>query len=172
MLNNARMERINEDMELPEQAVLDLLKAAMGGDDSPPWPANQRWLLWNADELIGHVAAQRRWFVVNRRYFEGWHVGGVCIRPEVQRQGVGTRLMEQVHADLAQQELTFAVLNCGPALASFYGGVGYVKVADHGLYLRAGKLAQEADPAMAISFSEAFEVSVLSCEAFPFGFDF
>ena len=93
LLPESRIERISDDVGLPEKEILSLLKAAMGGDDTPPWPANQRWLLWHSAELIGHVSVQRRWFVVNRRYWEGWHVGGVCVHPSVQREGIGSYLM-------------------------------------------------------------------------------
>jgi GNAT superfamily N-acetyltransferase len=168
----SRIEHISDDVGSPEKEILSLLKAAMGGDDTPPWPANQRWLLWFSEELMGHISVQRRWFVVNRRYMEGWHVGGVCIHPSVQRKGIGTLLMEQAHADLSLQELEFAVLNCGRHLVRFYERVGYTKVSDRALYLRDGKLAIDEDPALGISFRKGFDINVLMCEVFPFGFDF
>jgi ribosomal protein S18 acetylase RimI-like enzyme len=166
------IEHLSDDAGLPEQEILSLLKAAMGGDDTPPWPANQRWLLWASDQLLGHVSVQQRWFVVNRHYFEGWHVGGVCVYPAVQRGGLGTLLMRQVHADLSRQGLAFAVLNCGGPLVSFYRRVGYTKVSDRALYIRNGRLVSDEDPALAISFRPSFDVTTLTCEAFPFGFDF
>ena len=167
-----RIEHLSGDTGLPEKEILSLLKAAMGGDDTPPWPANQRWLLWSPDRLMAHASVQRRWFVVNRHYFEGWHIGGVCVHPDVQRSGIGTLLMQQVHAELSLQELAFAVLNCGHHLVGFYSRVGYSKISDRGLYIRDGKLVSEEDPAMAISFRQGFDIAALMCEAFPFGFDF
>lgn len=168
----SRIEHLSGDVGLPVTEILSLLKAAMGGDDTPPWPANQRWLLWSSEKLLGHVSVQRRWFVVNKHYFEGWHVGGVCVHPAVQRSGIGTFLMRQVHADLSLQELAFAVLNCGHPLVRFYDEVGYTKISDRALYIRDGKLVSDEDPAMAISFRQGFDVAALTCEAFPFGFDF
>jgi len=168
----SRIEHFSDDVSFPEKEVLSLLKATMGGDDTPPWPANQRWLLWFSNELVGHVSVQRRWFVVNHHYFQGWHVGGVCVHPKVQRKGIGTLIMQQAHADLSHQELGFAVLNCGHSLVGFYRSVGYVKVSDHGLYIRDEKLVTDDDPALAISFQEGFDVRSLVCTAFPFGFDF
>jgi len=167
-----RTEHLSEDVGLPEKEILSLLKAALGGDDTPPWPANQRWLLWSSNKLLAHVSVQRRWFVVNKHYFQGWHVGGVCVHPAVQRSGIGTFLMQQAHADLYLQELGFAVLNCSRSLVRFYNGVGYMGVSDRALYIRDGKLVCEADPALATSLRQDFDVSVLECEAFPFGFDF
>jgi ribosomal protein S18 acetylase RimI-like enzyme len=167
-----RIEHLSGDSDLPEKEIQFLLGAAMGGDDSPPWPANQRWLLWSPDKLLAHASVQRRWFVVNKHYFEGWHVGGVCVHPAVQRSGIGTLLMQQVHADLSLQELAFAVLNCDHPLIGFYSRVGYSKVSDRALYLRDGRLVGEEDPALAISFRPSFDVAALACEAFPFGFDF
>lgn len=167
-----RIEHLSGDVGLPEKEILSLLQAALGGDDTPPWPANQRWLLRSCDQLLGHVSVQRRWFVVNRHYFEGWHVGGVCVHPAVQRGGIGTFLMRQAHADLAPQELAFAVLNCGRPLVKFYNSVGYTEVSDRALYIRDGRLVTEEDPALAISFRQSFDVAALTCEAFPFGFDF
>lgn len=168
----SRIEHLSSDIGLPETEVLCLLKAALGGDDTPPWPANQRWLLWSPNKLIGHVSVQRRWFVIHKHYFEGWHVGGVCVDPVVQRTGKGTLLMRQVHADLSLQELDFAVLNCGRPLVRFYDRVGYIKISDHAVYIRDNQLVLEADPALAISFRQSFDVTTLACEAFPFGFDF
>jgi GNAT superfamily N-acetyltransferase len=168
----SHIERLSGDVGLPVTDILSLLKAAFGGDDTPPWPANQRWLLWSPDKLLGHVSVQRRWFVVNKHYFEGWHVGGVCVDPAVQRSGIGTLLMRQVHADLSLQELDFAVLNCGRPLVRFYNKVGYTKVSDCALYMRDGRLVSEEDPALAISFRQTFDVAGLTCEVFPFGFDF
>jgi GNAT superfamily N-acetyltransferase len=167
-----RIEHLCDDAGLPEKEIQSLLGAAMGGDDAPPWPANQRWLLWSPDKLLAHASVQRRWFVVNEHYFEGWHVGGVCVHPAVQRSGIGTLLMRQVNADLSLQELAFAVLNCSHPLVGFYSRVGYTKISDRALYIRDGKLASEEDPAMAISFRQSFAVAALTCEAFPFGFDF
>ncbi len=167
-----RIEHIINDVSLPEKAILSLLKAAMGGDDTPPWPANQRWLIWHSERLIAHVSVQRRWFVVKKHYYEGWHVGGVCVNPGNQGKGIGTLLMEQAHADLSRQELGFAILNCGRSLIKFYERVGYIRVSNRGMYLRGGELVIDADPAMAISFGQAFDVGVLKCETFPFGFDF
>ena len=168
----SRIEHLSGDVGLPATEILSLLKAAFGGDDTPPWPANQRWLLWSADKLLGHVSVQRRWFVVNKHYFEGWHVGGVCVHPAVQRSGIGTFLMRQVHADLSAQELDFAVLNCGHPRVGFYNRVGYTKISDRALYIRDGELVSDEDPALAISFRQSFDVTALACEAFPFGFDF
>jgi GNAT superfamily N-acetyltransferase len=168
----SRVEHLSGDIGLPGSEILRLLKAAFGGDDTPPWPANQRWLLWSPDKLLGHVSVQRRWFVVNKHYFEGWHVGGVCVDPAVQRKGVGTLLMRQAYADLSLQELDFAVLNCGRPLVGFYNRIGYVKISDRALYIRDDKLMIEEDPALAISFRQRFDVITLTCELFPFGFDF
>lgn len=169
---DSRIEHLSDDVGFPEREILSLLKAGMGGDDTPPWPANQRWLLWFSNELVGHVSAQRRWFVVNSHYLEGWHLGGVCVHPNVQRKGIGTLMMERAHADLSHQELGFAVLNCGHSLVRFYERVGYVKVSDYALYIRDEKLVIDDDPVLAISFQEGFNVASLVCTAFPFGFDF
>lgn len=168
----SRIEHLSGDASLPEKQILSLLKVTLGGDDAPPWPANQRWLLWSADKLLAHVSVQRRWFVVNQHYFQGWYVGGVCVHPAVQRSGIGTLLMRQAHADLSLQELAFAVLNCGHPLVGFYNRIRYAKVSDRALYIRDGELVSEEDPALAISFRQSFDVAALTCEAFPFGFDF
>lgn len=166
-----RVEHLSDDIGLPKADLLRLFRTAFGGVETL-WPANQRWLLWSSDKLLGHVSVQRRWFVVNKQYFEGWFVGGVCAGPTVQRSGIGTLILRQAHADLTLQELDFAVLNCGHPLVGFYERVGYVKISDRALYIRDGKLVLDEDPALAISFKQGFDVTALMCEAFPFGFDF
>ena len=169
---DSQIVHISGDIGFPEQEILSLLKAAMGGDDTPPWPANQRWLLWSSDKLIGHISVQRRWFVVSRLYLEGWHVGGVCVHPSVQGCGIGSFLMMRANDDLKHQELEFAVLNCGRSLVRFYERVGYTRVSDRALYIRDGKLSIDEDPALAISFRQDFDITTLMCKTFPFGFDF
>jgi hypothetical protein len=52
----SRIEHLSGDIGSPEKGILSLLKAAMGGDDTPPWPANQRWLLWSADKLLAWIS--------------------------------------------------------------------------------------------------------------------
>jgi predicted N-acetyltransferase YhbS len=99
-------------------------------------------------------------------------VGGVCVDPALQRNGIGTLLVRQAHTDLASQKPDCAVLNCGEPLVRFYERAGYVKVSDRALYIREGKLAVDEDPALAISLKRDFDVAALVCEAFPFGFDF
>ncbi len=168
----SRIEHLSDDVGLPEAKILRLLKAAFGGDDTPPFPANQRWLLWSVDQLLGHVSVQRRWFIVNKRHFEGWLVGGVCVDPAVQGRGIGTLLMQRTTADLSLQELDFAVLNCGHHRVGFYNRIGYVKISNRALYIRGDTLAIDKDPALAISFRQRFDVNALACEIFPFGFDF
>ena len=70
ILAGSRTERITDDIGLPAAELLRLFRASFGGADSIR-PANQRWLLWTADGLVGHVAVQRRWFVVDQKYREG-----------------------------------------------------------------------------------------------------
>lgn len=159
------------DQDVPATALLQLLRRAFGGADSL-WPANQRWLYWSDDTLVGHVSVQRRWFLVNQRYWEGWFVGGVCVDPTAQGHGIGTALMRRTNVDLAQQSLPFAVLNCGHSRVAFYERFGYIKIADRALYLRKGATAIDEDPALAISFCQEFDATLLCSDIFPFGFDF
>lgn len=115
---------------------------------------------------------QRRWFLIGKRYLEGWFVGAVCTTPDRQRNGISSDLLRVAHQDLRQQELPFAVLNCAESLIGFYVGVGYSVVADRGTYLRGGRAVTDNDPALAIAFSPEFDFSILHCASFPFGFDF
>ena len=82
LLAGSRVEHISDDIGLPGAELLWLFRASFGSADVL-WPTNQRWLLWSADKLVGHVSVQRRWFVVDKRHFEGWFVGSVCVDPAV-----------------------------------------------------------------------------------------
>ena len=168
---NTRLEHLVGDTGIPRDSLLDLFSSAFGSVDTL-WPANQRWLFWWDDRLVGHAAVQRRWFIVDKSYFEGWFVGAVCTEPSTQRRGIGTELMRRANADLAVQELDFAVLNCGEPRVGFYERAGYKRISERGLYLRGKKLVIDEDPALAISLQPDFDVNALATSAFPFGFDF
>ncbi len=167
-----KIEHIHDDIGMDTASILHLLKGALGGDDSPLWPANQRWLLMSGDRLLAHVSVQRRWFIIKHRYFEGWYIGGVCVEPSFQRKGIGTLLMQNVHEDLFLQELPFAVLGCSPDIAGFYKGLGYVRISDCSLHICNEELLKEDNTVMGISLSPGFDINLLSCERFPFGFIF
>ena len=126
----------------------------------------------HSDRLVSHAAVQRRWFIVNSRYYQGWFVGTVCTDPAFQNQGLATRVVKEMHSDLGDQDLEFAVLNCGGSLVPFYERLNYVKIADKGVYLRNGQHVVDEDAAMAHSFSQDFDIDALRCDPFPFGFDF
>lgn len=138
------IEYLCDDRNPPETELLELFRAAFGGADSL-WPANQRWLAREEGRLIAHVAVQRRWFLVGKRYLEGWFVGSVCTAPDCQRRGIASDLLRVAHENLRQQELPFAVLNCATALIGLYEGVGYSLVADRGNYLRGGRAETDND---------------------------
>jgi len=168
---SSRLEHLIGDTGIPGDSLLELFSSAFGSVDTL-WPANQRWLFWLDDRLVGHAAVQRRWFVIDKSHFEGWFVGAVCTEPSVQGRGIGTALMRQAHADLATQELNFAVLNCGEPRVHFYERVGYKRISERGLYLRGERVVVDEDPALAIPLEPGFDVDVLATDAFPFGFDF
>jgi len=165
------LEHIVDDREAPEDDLLHLFRDAFGGTDSL-WPANQRWLAWMDRRLVAHVAVQRRWFIVNGRYYEGWFLGAVCTAPEFQRRRIATELLRITHAGLRREEVAFAVLNCGESVVGFYARSGYKRIADRGTYLREGVAMIDDDPAMAISLTPDFDIGRLVCDSFPFGFDF
>ncbi len=169
-----RIEHRPNDKNSPETEILDLLKAAFGGGDGPPLPVNQRWLMRSPDKFLGHAAVQRRWFVVNNKYFEGWLLGGVCIDPDLQGKGLASILIKKVLSDLADQELEFAILCCDKEqLENYYKNLGFTKISDSALYLEDGKLERvDGDRTLAISFRKYFDVEALRTEHFPFGFDF
>ena len=94
------------------------------------------------------------------------------MHPDVQKRGLGTRLLARASADLSVQELSFAVLATGHRIAPFYESVGYEKVSETVLYLRDGKIVHGPGAALAVSFRPAFDVGGLKCARFPFGFEF
>ncbi|GEM_PF-2549127 len=169
-----RIEHLWQDKNIPERKILGLLRAAFSGGKGPPLPVNERWLLWSQDQLLGHAAVQRRWFVVNNKFFEGWLLGGVCIDPNFQGKGLANILIKKVLSDLAQKELDFAILCCDEEkLSGFYQKFGFAKIADSALYLEEGKIRTvEGDRTLVIAFSEDFDLDVLRVDPFPFGFDF
>ena len=56
-------------------------------------------------------------------------VGGVATHPVVQRQGVGRRLLRELHAFLhTRPEVEFAFLQCREEVVPFYERGGFVRV--------------------------------------------
>lgn len=165
------IDRFYQDVGVVEAEVLALLTAAFGQADSL-WPSDQRWLLRRDEQLIAHVAVQQRWFIVNARYHRGWFVGAVCTDPAFRQHGYASHLMQQVHLDLANEHLGFALLNCGEQRVRFYERLGYQRIANRGLYLRQEGHEIDDDPALAIALQDAFDLTSLHCDPFPFGFYF
>ncbi len=169
------IEHLANDKNSPEAEILGLLKTAFGGGDGPLLPVNQRWLIRSSDHrLLGHAGVQRRWFVVNKRFYEGWLLGGICIDPDLQGKGLAGLLIKKVLSDLAQQELNFAILCCDKEhLEKYYKKLGFTKISDSALYLEDEKLEKvDGDRILVKSLKKDFNIEVLRSDPFPFGFDF
>ena len=162
---------IVQDADVPERELLALSRAACGGADSL-WPANHRWLTFDGPRPLAHVSVQRRWFVIDGVYFEGWFVGGVCTDPAAQRRGLASALLRRAEQDLRRESLGFAVLNCGESRCPFYERLGYARISDRALYLRGGGTEIDEDPVLALRLKDDFDVAALICDPFPFGVEF
>ncbi|MBT3341513.1 MAG: GNAT family N-acetyltransferase [Gemmatimonadetes bacterium] len=165
------IQHIQDDSDVPTAELLDLFRAAFGGADTL-CPANQRWIARLDGLVVSHVAVQRRWFLVNRVYHEGWFVGMVCTGPDQQHKGLATQLVLRAHEDLVREDLAFTALNCGDGVVPFYEQLGYTCISPRGTYLRGDRGIVDEDPAMAFSLNPDFDVQDLACDSFPFGFDF
>ncbi len=166
-----RIEHLRDDNGVDEEALLALFRDAFGGAESL-WPANQRWLGRVRGQIVSHAAVQHRWFIANKTYQQGWFVGTVCTLPDYQHRGFAAQVMRAMHQDLIDDVLSFAVLNCGDSVEPFYERLGYARVAPRATFLRNGQSVVDEDPSLAISLHAGFDVACLTCESFPFGFDF
>ncbi|ALW88258.1 GNAT family N-acetyltransferase [Deinococcus actinosclerus] len=103
------------------------------------WGSEPEWHLWLADPA-GVPAAQlgcgRRVAEVGGREVTLVGVGGVATHPVVQRQGVGRRLLRELHAFLlTQPDVEFAFLQCREEVVPFYECGGFVRVPSPAQYL-------------------------------------
>jgi GNAT superfamily N-acetyltransferase len=75
-------------------------------------PSTRHWAAWQGEKLVGCVTVVR---------LRGWALRGMAVLPEHRRHGVGRRLLQQVHSELA------CPLWCHARLASvpFYEALGW-----------------------------------------------
>jgi GNAT superfamily N-acetyltransferase len=67
-------------------------------------------LLYNADHLIGHIAAYVRRVLIDHEALTIGLIGDVAIKPAFQSQGHAKRLIQAAHAFFGEPSLPFSVL--------------------------------------------------------------
>jgi nodulation protein A len=123
-----------------EHAALAALLAAVYPDhrerfSTHSWPAGygrpeaRLWLSDPAGEPVAHLLAERRIVGAAGRDLTVVGVGGVAVRPDRRRAGLGVELMTQLRA-LLRTELAadFAFLQCREAVVPFYLRAGWTRV--------------------------------------------
>ena len=90
---------------------------------------DDRLMLHRRGRLVGHLGLERRVIEVGSTDVLVAGIGGVAIQPDVQRQGLGRRLIEELlRVLLTEVPVSYGYLTTGPADAAFYAAVGLTRV--------------------------------------------
>lgn len=81
-------------------------------------------------EVVGHVGLSRAWLDARRELVDVWMLSPLSVRPDLQRQGIGTRLLAAAVATAREGGAPMLVLEGGP---TYYGARGFVPSGDHGV---------------------------------------
>lgn len=84
-------------------------------------------LLYQNEELVGHVGITRRVINHNEKQFIIAGIGDVAIKPELRHSGLGILIMKEVYEVLKSQDYDIGVLFCHPILHDFYIKSGWTK---------------------------------------------
>ena len=108
-----RIARVERDLVLPlRRQVLSLPGRRVGALTKDMSPTSRHWAAWCGEAIIGCVS------VIQQR---GWALRAMAVAPEYQGQGIGRRLLEVVHAQVAQPMWCHARLSSVP----FYTRLGW-----------------------------------------------
>ena len=72
-----------------------------------------RLLVWQADQLIGHVAVTYRMINAAGEVCSIFGLGDVCVNPQFQNQKIGTKLLQALTSLAQQNQIQFLVLIAG-----------------------------------------------------------
>ena len=119
-----------------DAAIRDLLVAAFPGVRERflrrSWWGSRpdhRLLLVQGERLLAHLGVERRVIEVGSADVVVAGIGAVAVHPDVQRQGLGRRLIEELlRVLLTDVPVSFGYLTSGPADAAFYRAVGLTRI--------------------------------------------
>jgi nodulation protein A len=117
-------------------AIRELLMASFPRDreqfERRSWwgsPPDHRLLLSVDGRLVGHLDIERRVIEVGSTDVLVAGIGEVAVHPDVQRRGLGRRLIEELlRTLLTEVPVSFGYLTTGPADAAFYTAVGLTRI--------------------------------------------
>lgn len=113
---DVRVERVEREQILELRArVLSGPGARVGALSGDLSPSTRHWAAWLGDAVVGCVSVMQ---------LRGWALRGMAVSAEHQRQGIGERLLQAVHAEVDEPMWCNARL---PAV-SFYSQLGWVEV--------------------------------------------
>ena len=139
MKNNQHLQLVEEDDLTPQQhqAIQTLLVAAYPQfqaifSAASYWGARPEYRLWletAGGQLLAHLDFERRVIDVGGVEILIAGVGEVATHPDMQGQGVGRFMMQQLQHILRQEiPVDFGYLHCRPEIVSFYTAVGWHQV--------------------------------------------
>lgn len=147
----------------------DLVEAAFGGPvvrhlleslrSSNAW--RSAFVAERAGEILGHVSFTRGWLDAPTRLFEVLVLSPMAVRPDAQRQGIGSALIRESVASLAAP-LIF--LEGSP---SYYARLGFVRASEHGFLSPSARIPDEA---FQVHFGPGYEPAMSGRLVYPDAF--
>jgi putative acetyltransferase len=112
-------------------------------------------------EILGHVAFTRGWIDAPTQLFEVLVLSPVAVRPDSQRQGIGSHLVREAVASMA---VPLIFLEGSP---TYYGRLGFQRASEHGFLPPSPRIP---DVAFQVHFGPGYEPEMSGRLVYPDAF--
>lgn len=165
--------RVRPETPIDVQAVQDVVRAAFGGDQVPDLLAGMResvaWLglsfvAEEDGEVVGHVGYTRAWVDAPDRVVDVLVLSPVSVRPDRQRQGVGTALVTETLALVRDRDEPLVFLEGDPR---YYARLGFEPAGRWGFTAPSARIPERAFQAVRLpSYDDALTGALVYPDVF------
>jgi predicted GNAT family N-acyltransferase len=143
-MSNIKIYRINKLSAAQKKEIMELVGNVFGIIKLPK--IDFHYLLSNSNELMGYCAINKRIIEIDNKEINVNILGMLCIRKNIQRNGMGSMLLEFVKKDVCTINNYGIILNCGKKIQKFYLRNGFIKISDNAKYIRNKMVEIDSDP--------------------------